>query len=303
MSNKTLERGRQAIIDQAVTGQIDVRTGEPYPAYKDSGVEWLGQVPEHWEVRRGKLLFHCVDVRSNTGDEELLTVSSERGVVPRSSASVTMFKAESYIGYKLCWPNDLVINSLWAWSGGLGLSRYHWIVSSAYGYTGCSIVTLTAQTTFTGWFVRHRSITNLRLRSKGIWISRLQLTDEAFLQAPFPVPPLLDQIAIVRFLDRATAKMGAAIDRAGRQIDLVKEYRSRLIADVVTGKLDVRDAAAALPEVDPLAVDEVDDPLDPDVGSTLEDLGFQNGGDHMSPWKTCPAVEQDPAKVSGSLGV
>ena len=268
-----LEEYRQAIIDQAVTGQIDVRTGEPYPAYKDSGVEWLGQVPEHWEVRRGKLLFHCVDVRSNTGDEELLTVSSERGVVPRSSASVTMFKAESYIGYKLCWPNDLVINSLWAWSGGLGLSRYHGIVSSAYGVYRLQHRYANSPD-YIHRLVRSTSFNyELRLRSKGIWISRLQLTDEAFLQAPFPVPPLLDQIAIVRFLDRATAKMGAAIDRAGRQIDLVKEYRSRLIADVVTGKLDVRDAAAALPEVDPLAVDEVDDPLDPDVGSTLEDLG------------------------------
>jgi type I restriction enzyme, S subunit len=62
---------------------------KPYPAYKDSGVPWLGKVPEHWEVKRGKSLFHCVDIRSSTGDEELLTVSSARGVVPRSSATVT----------------------------------------------------------------------------------------------------------------------------------------------------------------------------------------------------------------------
>jgi len=105
----------------------------PYPAYKDSGVPWLGKLPEHWEVRRGKALFRCIDVRSQTGEEELLTVSSERGVVPRRSANVTMFKAESYIGYKLCWPDDLVINSLWAWARGLGVSPYHGIVSSAYG--------------------------------------------------------------------------------------------------------------------------------------------------------------------------
>ena len=95
---------------------------KPYPDYKDSRIEWLGDVPEHWTVKRGKALFHCVDVRSSTGEEELLTVSSERGVVPRSSATVTMFKAESYAGYKLCWPNDLVINKfvgLGAWSYGV----------------------------------------------------------------------------------------------------------------------------------------------------------------------------------------
>ena len=100
---------------------------------KPSGVEWLGDVPAHWEMRRGKTLLRPVDIRSQTGNEELLTVSSERGVVPRESANVTMFKAESYVGYKLCWPGDLVVNSLWAWAYGLGVSRYHGIVSSAYG--------------------------------------------------------------------------------------------------------------------------------------------------------------------------
>ena len=106
---------------------------KPYPAMKDPGVPWLGKVPEHWEVKRGKAIFCCIDVRSTTGEEELLTVTSDRGVVPRSSATVTMFKAESYLGYKLCWPGDLVINSLWAWGRGLGVSRHHGIVSSAYG--------------------------------------------------------------------------------------------------------------------------------------------------------------------------
>ena len=73
----------------------------PYPAMKHTGIEWLGDIPEHWEVERAKTLFRCVDIRSSMGEEELLTVSSERGVVPRSSATVTMFKAASYTGYKL----------------------------------------------------------------------------------------------------------------------------------------------------------------------------------------------------------
>src|SRR2546427_10294554 len=93
---------------------------KPYPTMKDSGLAWLAHIPEHWQVIRGKTLFRCIDVRSTTGKEELLTVSSDRGIVPRLSATVTMFKAESYVGYKLCWPGDLVINSLWAWARGLG---------------------------------------------------------------------------------------------------------------------------------------------------------------------------------------
>jgi type I restriction enzyme S subunit len=150
---------------------------KPYPVIKDSGVPWLGEVPEHWAVKRGKAIFRCIDVRSSTGTEELLTVSSDRGVVPRSSATVTMFKAESYVGYKLCWPGDLVINSLWAWGRGLGVSRHHGIVSSAYG-----VYRLRPQYVDYARYI-HELVRSapfnweLQVRSKGIWISRLQLQD------------------------------------------------------------------------------------------------------------------------------
>ena len=156
---------------------------KPYPGMKESSVPWLGAVPEHWTMKRGKALFHCVDVRSSAGEEELLTVSSERGVVPRSSATVTMFKAESYAGYKLCWPGDLVINSLWAWGRGLGVSRHHGIISSAYGVYRLRSI-FTEYSDYVHELVRSTPFNwELQVRSKGIWISRLQLTDEAFLGA------------------------------------------------------------------------------------------------------------------------
>lgn len=159
---------------------------KPYPAMKDSGIEWLSQVPEHWDVKRGKNVFRCVDVRSLTGDEELLSVSSNLGVIPRRNTSVTMFKAGSYIGHKLCWPNDLVINSLWAWAGGLGVSNYHGIVSTAYGvYRPINSV----DPEFINALVRSNPFQwELRVRSKGVWTSRLQLTEDSFLSAPFILP-------------------------------------------------------------------------------------------------------------------
>jgi len=211
---------------------------KPYPAMKDSGVPWLGEVPEHWEVKRGKALFRCIDVRSSTGDEELLTVSSERGVVPRSSATVTMFKADSYIGYKLCWPGDLVINSLWAWGRGLGVSQHHGIVSSAYGVYrlrprfaeyAAYIHQLVRSTPF-NW--------ELQVRSKGIWISRLQLTDEAFLGAPFPLPPPDEQTAIVRFLDHADRRIRRYIRAKQKLIKLLEEQKQAIIHRAVTRGLD-----------------------------------------------------------------
>jgi type I restriction enzyme S subunit len=83
---------------------------QPYPDYKQADVPWLDTIPANWRLLRAKNLFRIIDVRSETGNEELLTVSSSDGVVPRSQKAVTMFKAESYVGHKLCWPQDLVIN-------------------------------------------------------------------------------------------------------------------------------------------------------------------------------------------------
>lgn len=210
----------------------------PYPVYKDCGVPWLREVPQHWDVKRGKNLFRCVDLRSESGGEELLTVSSDRGVVLRHTASVTMFKAESYVGYKLCWPGDLVINSLWAWARGLGVSRYHGIISSAYG-----VYRLRAEANVQPPFIHElvRSVPfnwELRVRSKGIWTSRLQLTDESFLDAPFPVPPPNEQLAIVRFLDYANRRIERYIRAKKKLIALLNEQKQAIIHRAVTRGLD-----------------------------------------------------------------
>lgn len=106
---------------------------KPYAEYKDSGQRWLGQIPAAWQLRRAKFLFREIDERSKTGKEELLSVSHKTGVTPRSEKSVTMFLAKSNVGHKLCRPQDLVINTLWAWMAALGVSRHKGIVSPAYG--------------------------------------------------------------------------------------------------------------------------------------------------------------------------
>ena len=211
---------------------------KPYPVYKPSRVEWLGDVPARWELRRGKTIFQLVDIRSETGAEELLTVSSEKGIVPRASINVTMFKAESYVGYKLCWPGDLVINSLWSWAQGLGVSRYHGIVSSAYG-----VYRLLPEFGMYPQYIHNlvRSIPfqwELQVRSKGIWISRLQLTDEAFLGASFPFPPLPEKEAIVRYLEYVDGRISRYISARKRLVKLLEEQKQALIHRTVTRGLD-----------------------------------------------------------------
>ncbi len=211
---------------------------KPYPEYRESGPPWLGQVPGHWEVKRAKSVFQRIDERSTTGKEELLTVSSARGIVPRKTANVTMFKAESYLGYKLCWPGDLVINSLWAWAGGLGVSRHHGIISSAYGvYRIRPDAPMTPD--FVHEVVRSSSFNwELRVRSKGVWISRLQLTDISFLDAPMHIPPPVEQAAIVRFLDWANGRLERTIRAKRKVIALLNEQKQAIIHRAVTRGLD-----------------------------------------------------------------
>lgn len=213
---------------------------KPYPAYKDSSLPWIQKVPAHWELRRGKTIFKAVDIRSANGEEELLTVSSERGVIPRNTATVTMFKAESYVGYKLCWPGDLVINSLWAWARGLGVSLHHGIVSSAYGVYRL-IPTLSEYGSFIHYLVRSTPFQwELQVRSKGIWTSRLQLTDESFLTAPFPLPGPDEQVVIVRYLDHVDRRIKRYILAKQKLIKLLEEQKQAIIHQAVTGQIDVR---------------------------------------------------------------
>ncbi len=106
---KLLEEQKQAIVHRAVTRGLD-----PNVRLKPSGVEWLGDVPEHWEVKPAKWYYREVDERSATGSEELLSVSHITGVTPRYEKNITMFMAESYAGHKLCREGDLVVNTMWA---------------------------------------------------------------------------------------------------------------------------------------------------------------------------------------------
>lgn len=99
-----------------------------YDTYKPAHVKWLGNIPDHWNELRGKFLFQEVDERSKLGNEELLSVSHLTGVTPRREKNVTMFKAESYVGSKLTKPNDIIINTMWAWMSALGVAKNEGIV-------------------------------------------------------------------------------------------------------------------------------------------------------------------------------
>ncbi|OOG53938.1 hypothetical protein B0E47_12155 [Rhodanobacter sp. B05] len=211
---------------------------KPYAAYKVSELVWLPSVPKKWTIRRGRGVFECIDKRSIIGDEELLSVSAADGVRRRSEKAVTMFQANSYAGHKLAWPGDLVINSLWAWMKGLGFSKYHGIVSTAYGVyrlrpehrDGWQYFNYLLRSNAYDW--------ELRVRSKGIWISRMQLTDWSFLDTPILLPPPHEQAAIVRFLDHANRKIDSFIRAKRKLIALLNEQKQAIIHRAVTRGLN-----------------------------------------------------------------
>ncbi|MDE0031933.1 MAG: DUF433 domain-containing protein [Deltaproteobacteria bacterium] len=290
-----LEEQKQAIVHEAVTGRIDVRTGKPYPAYKPSDMRWLNSVPENWDVRPAKWHFREIDKRSHTGSEELLSVSHLSGVTPRSEKNVTMFEAESNVGHKLCQPGDLVINTMWAWMAALGVARQVGMVSPSYAVYRPYRPNTRSLLCIDYAELMLRSVTyrnEYNSCSTGIHSSRLRLYPDAFLRIKLLCPPSEEQSAIVDFVERQTANGDRACRLMREEIATFQEYRTLLIADVVTGKIDVREAEAALPEEPGLSGD--------DQAEVEEDAGTQKEALEMTDWDTCPAVERNPRKISGA---
>jgi type I restriction enzyme, S subunit len=252
---KLLEEQKQAIIHSAVTRGLN-----PNAKLKPSGVPYLGAIPEHWEVRPAKYFYREIDDRSETGGEELLSVSHITGVTPRSQKNITMFMASSYVGHKVCKPDDLVINTMWAWMGALGVAHQKGIVSPSYAvYRPVHPAVLLSE--YADLLLRTKPYMNEYVcLSTGIRSSRLRLYPEQFLRVRIMCPPVNEQRIILDHLSAETRETAQSIAGVLREVDLLREYRTRLIADVVTGKLDVRAAAAQLPDEteEPEPIDEAE---------------------------------------------
>lgn len=211
---------------------------KPHSMYEDSGVPWLGSLPAHWEIRRAKFLFREVDQRSDTGKEELLSVSHLTGVTPRSQKTITMFLAKSNIGHKICRPNDLVINTMWAWMGALGVTKHTGLVSPAYGVYR-PINTGDILPRYADYLLRTPIYAaEYQRRSTGVNSSRLRLYPENFLRIEVVIPPPNEQADIVRLLDWENGRLERAIRAKRKVIALLNEQKQAIIHRAVTRGLD-----------------------------------------------------------------
>ena len=196
----------------------------PYPSYKPSGVPWLADVPEHWEVRRIKFLYREVDERSTTGSEELMSVSHKTGVTPRKQ-NVTMFLAESNVGYEVCRPGDIVVNTMWAYMAALGVARQEGLTSPSYNVYR-PIHHDAPSDDYIDLLLRTEAYRSAYLSgSTGITASRLRLYPESFLGIPLLYPPFSEQRAIVRYLDYMDRRIRRYVSAKRRLIALLEEER------------------------------------------------------------------------------
>lgn len=229
-----LKERKQILIQQAVTRGLD-----PHAAMRDSGIEWIGEIPAHWSIKRAKYLFREVDERSPDGQQELLSVSHLTGVTPRSEKNVTMFMSEDYTGSKTCQKDDLIFNIMWAWMGALGVSDRAGIVSSAYGiYRQLQPGTLNSQylemlLKTTAYIAHYNKV------STGLHSSRLRFYGHMFMAMEIGFPDREEQDEIVAHLDLESGKLNKAVDLLEQQITKLKEYKTTLINSVVTGKIKV----------------------------------------------------------------
>lgn len=229
-----LDEKRRTFIQCAV-----IRGMNRHARMKVSGHAWLGEIPAHWEVKRSKRVFTERDDRSETGEEELLTVSHITGVTKRSEKDVNMFEAESNEGYKKCSPGNLVINTLWAWMGAMGVSPEEGIVSPAYHVYELSDEILPG---YVDALVRTPAFTKEVTRfSTGVWSSRLRLYPEGLFEVRIPVPPISEQKEIVAAIEKERARTREFESALRKSIDLLKERRAALITAAVTGQIPLEE--------------------------------------------------------------
>ena len=224
---------KQAVITQAVTKGVRGKR-----EMKDSGVEWISEIPANWTVKRGKQLFSETNERSETGSEELLTVSHITGVTPRSQKNVNMFKSESLVGYKICHNGDLAANTMWMWQGAIGVSKFHGVISPSYN-------TYRQKTNdyyfeYLDFLLRIRPLIDAyTIHSTGITLSRLRLYPDSFLSLYFIVPPITEQKEIADYLDTKCAEIDRLIAKKEQLVKELESYKKSLIYEVVTGKREV----------------------------------------------------------------
>lgn len=214
-------------------------TLKPYPEYRDSGLPWLGEIPAHWEEKRLKLLFNEIDDRSDTGQETLLSMRQQRGLVPHNEVSDKEIKSGELVGYKRTHVNDVVMNRMRASSGLFARIPMYGLVSPDYAVFRAPSETSVEY--YVHLFKSPPMQAEFRAESKGLGTGSagfLRLYSDRFGAIAVLLPSRLEQDRIVSFIQAADKLIAKLIRTKQQLIELLNEQKQAIIHHAVTRGLD-----------------------------------------------------------------
>lgn len=204
---------------------------------KDSGIPWIGEIPEHWDVMRLRRVFSEAHEKTTDEEGQLLTLSQYTGISPKSEGKrVGMFEAESTVGYNIVHVGQFVMNIMLAWNGSYGVSDFEGIISPAYVVFNfnfrCCKKYFHYLLRLDGYPPAFKTV------SRGIIESRLRLYPIYFYQFLTIVPPLAEQEAIAAYLDAKCGEIDELIEVEQQMISDLESYRQAVITEAVTHGLN-----------------------------------------------------------------
>lgn len=229
-----LKEKRQAVISHAVTKGLN-----PNAPMKDSGVEWLGQVPEHWDIKRFKYLFKIRKRIAGKTGYDILSIT-QKGIKIKDITSGEGQLSMDYSKYQLVYKGDFAMNQMDLLTGFVDISNYDGVTSPDY-----RVFTLEHKTSVEEYYLRLLQMGYLDklfypLGQGAANIGRWRLPTEAFNEFLAPCPPYDEQMEIAYYIDKTHNRIDDLLEKAESAINLMKERKIALISAVVTGKIDLR---------------------------------------------------------------
>ena len=264
-----LKEQKQAVINEAVTKGIN-----PNVKMRPSGIEWIGDIPMHWEIKTLRKILKPVSIK-NRADLPLLSVVREKGIILRSGMSDEEnhnFIPDDLSGYKVVEIGQFAMNKMKAWQGSYGVSSYNGIVSPAYYIFNLYF----DNKEYFHYAIRSKVYVNFfGQASDGIRIGQWDLSLNKMKDIPFLVPPENEQKDIVDYIPSAFERIENSIAKIQQEIDLITEYCTTLISDVVTGKVDVRHIEIGDIIEEDTEIDETED----EIMESEEDINTEESGE------------------------
>lgn len=234
------ERERELLdsLKQSEIANVVTRGLNPNVKMKDSGISWIGEIPEHWEVKKMRSIFRLAHEKTEEERTDLLSLSQYTGIRYKSQCDKTgMFEAESTVGYNIVHKGQFVMNIMLAWNGSYAVSDLDGIISPSYCIFDFKE---DCDKRYFNYLLRTEMYQGeFKANSKGLIDSRLRLYPDYFFPIGVIVPPIEEQNAISDYIDSKLQKIDQYMSDLQREIDYLKEFKQRLISDAVTGQLCV----------------------------------------------------------------